>query len=473
MIPRLRQLITQLLGRKFVQDTLVLQVGKLGMLLLSLLSTVLIGRLVGPKGYGDFGLAQSFLVILQTLDLTGIGQSTSTRLAMAIGARDEGAILDLLGNYVKVSVAINAAIAVLIGVVGGALAARLYDGNSQIGLLALGLAVATVGDALYNMVLIALQSRRSMRTLALLQNANQLTLTTCLIIAVLVAPTAASMVVARLVYSFGTMLLAFAVYRRQRTQGQVSYPPLLAVFRRAVTVSPRPYWRFGVANAIDKNLSQLFTQVPIQLVGIYAGTQAVGYLNLAINGIAQAGIFTSAIFENMQAVVPQAVGRKDYAGLRRNFIRVLLVLGTGGAFFYTFVALAAPLLIPPILGERWLPAVAPLGVLAIYGAINTVGGIFGPLYRAFNMMRQAILIKLIGIAILIPTGILLLHALSAKYTVMATFWGTGLLEQGNFAAKTGAVGGAMLIVLVFFVTVALTAWVTLPELRRRAASGNN
>lgn len=468
MIPRLRQLITQLLGRKFVQDTLVLQVGKLGMLLLSLLSTVLVGRLVGPKGYGDFGLAQSFLVILQTLDLTGIGQSTSTRLAMAIGARDEGAILDLLGNYVKVSVAINAAIALLIGLVGGTLAARLYDGNSQIGLLALGLAVATVGDALYNMVLIALQSRRSMRTLALLQNANQLTLTTCLMIAVLVAPTAASMVVARLVYSFGTMLLAFAVYRRQRTQGQVSYPPLLAVFQRAVTVSPRPYWRFGVANAIDKNLAQLFLQVPLQLVGIYAGAQAVGYLNLALNGIAQAGILTTAVFDNMQAVVPQAVGRGDYAGLRRNFLRVVLALGVGGVVFYGAVALLAPLLIPPILGARWLPAVAPLGVLALYGAINTVGGNFGPLYRAFNLMRQVILIKLLGVVILVPTGIILLHQLTAGRVVTETFWGMSLLPLERLNANAGAIGGALLIDLIFLITVGLTAWVTLPELKRRA-----
>lgn len=464
MILRLRQL----LRRKFIQDTLVLQAGKLGMLALSLLSTVLVGRLVGPKGYGDFGLAQSFLVILQTLDLTGIGQSTSTRLAMAIGARDEGAILDLLGNYVKVSVAINAAIAVLIGVVGGALAARLYDGNSQIGLLALGLAVATVADALYNMVLIALQSRRSMRTLALLQNANQLTLTTCLIIAVLVAPTAGSMVVARLVYSFGTMLLAFAVYRRQRTQGQVSYPPLLAVFGRAITVSPRPYWRFGVANAIDKNLAQLFLQVPLQLVGIYAGAQAVGYLNLALNGIAQAGILTTAVFDNMQAVVPQAVGRGDYAGLRRNFLRVVLALGVGGVVFYGAVALLAPLLIPPILGARWLPAVAPLGVLALYGAINTVGGNFGPLYRAFNLMRQVIVIKLLGLVILIPTGIILLHQLTAGRVVTEAFWGSSLLPLEQFGAAAGAVGGAVLIDLIFLITVVLTAWVTLPELKRRA-----
>ncbi len=260
------------------------------------------------------------------------------------------------------------------------------------------------------------------------------------------------------------MALAFVVYRRQRTQGQVSYPPLRAVFARAVTVSPRPYWRFGVANAVDKNLSQLFFQIPIQLVGIFAGAQAVGYLNLALNGIAQAGVLTSAVFENMQAVVPQAVGRGDYAGLRRNFMRVLLVLGVGGAVFYGAVALVAPLLIPPILGVRWIPAVAPLAVLAVYGAVNTFGGNFGPLYRAFNLMRQAILIKLVGLAVLLPFGVLLLQRLTA---VAQPFFGVPLATVGA-RADAGAVGGALLIDLVFIVSVGLTVWVTLPELRRRA-----
>jgi len=184
-----------------------------------------------------------------------------------------------------------------------------------------------------------------MRSLALMQNANQLVLTVCAIIAVVISPTPASLVMSRVVYSYLTLALAFVVYTRRRSDGQVAYPPLRAVFARARTVSPRPYWRFGVANAIDKNLSELFVQLPLQLVGIYAGARAVGYLQLALNGIAQAGIFSSAVLDNMQAVVPQAVGRRDFAGLWRNFRRVLGVLAVGGVMLYGALALFAPLVI--------------------------------------------------------------------------------------------------------------------------------
>ncbi|MCC6804561.1 MAG: oligosaccharide flippase family protein, partial [Anaerolineae bacterium] len=461
MIARLRQLFS----RKFVQDTLVLQAGKIGMVGLSLISSVLVWRLMGPGPFGDFALAQSFLIIWQTFDFTGIGTSTGIRLALAIGARDESAILDLMAFYVKLSIAINLGIFVLIALLGGVVAGLLYSGSSGIGGLALGLAFAAVADGLYALVSIALQSRRSMRTLALMQNANQLALTVLLISAVLISPTPESLVIARIVHSYATLLLALIVYERRRADGPVGYPALRIVFQRARTVSPRQYWRFGVANAIDKNLAQLFIQLPIQLVGVFAGARAVGYLQLALSGITQASVFTSAIFENMQAVVPQAVGRRDYTGLRRNFTRVLLVLAVGGILFYGALALFSPFVIPPLLGAQWLPAIPPLVALAFYGAVNTVGGNFGPLYRAFGQMRGIILIKVLGLALVLPFGIILFQEMASSTFVLDHFWSvTRFIPAALVNGGTGALYGALLIDAVFLVTVLLTALVTLPEL---------
>jgi len=421
---------------------------------------------MGPHEYGIYVLAQSFLVIWLTLDFTGLGMSTSTRLAIAIGRRDVSSILDLLAFYVQVSLVVRIGMVLLIALVGGAVSALLY-GSSQIGALAAWLAVGSVGDAMYGLVIIALQSRRSMRSLVLLQNANQFTLTALLIVAVLISPTPESLIAARVVYSFTTMLLAFYIYQRRRADGQVSYPPLRAIFARARTVSPRPYWRFGVANAIDKNLAELFLQLPVQLVGVYSGARAVGYLTLAYSGITQASILTSAVFENMQAVVPQAVGRGDYTTLRRNFGRVLVVMTLGGVLFYGAVALVAPLLIPPVLGAKWLPAVPPLVALTIYGAVNAVGGNFGPLYRAFGQMRGIIAVKLLALALVLPAGMILLQRLAAGYAF--TGWlGVGLIPPDLSGAGAAGLIGALMIDALFVISVVLTALITLPELKKRA-----
>ncbi len=465
--------LRQLLRSKFVQDTLTLQVGKLSLVLLSFISSVVVWRLTGPARFGEFALAQSFLVIWQSLDLTGIGTSTSVRLAIAIGAKDTGAILDLMAFYVKVSLLINVGLLVVIALLGTPVAGLLY-GSAQIVGLAVGLAVAAVADGLYGLVTTALQSRRSMRALALLQNANQLVLTASMIAAVVISPTAESLVIARLVYSYSTLLLALAVYRRQRTSGQVSYPPLSAIFARARTVSPRPYWRFGVANAVDKNLGSLFTQIPLQLVGIFIGSRAVGYLNIATSGIVQASIFTTAVLDNMQAVVPQAVGRGDYAGLWRNFTRVLAIMTLGGVALYGALALLAPLLIPPILGTRWIPAIPALAALAIYGATTTVGGIFGPLYRAFDLMRRAIVVKIIALVVVLPLGVVALQQLAAGRDAVSHFFGARvILSTDLVGAGAGALGGAWMINALFLISVSLTILVTLPELRRRAQAARH
>lgn len=451
MIERLRALTADLLERKFVRDTLILQVGKVGVTLIGGLASLLIWRLMTPAAYGIFGLAQSFFNLWHALDLTGVGVSTNTRLAMAAGARDHTEVLNLMGFYVKVSLLVNITLAALIAVVGLPLAALLHADSPQVAALALWLALAGIADGQYNLITIALQSRRSMRHLALLQNANQFVLSVSAVLFVAANPSAESLVTARIVYSVLTLAIAFWAYGRLRAEGDMPYPPLTEVYRHALRVSARPYWQFGVANAVDRNIASLFTQIPIQLVGSLAGSTAAGYLTMSLSALAQASLFTSAVFDNMQAVVPQAVGRGDFTGLWRNFRRVLLALAGGGAIFYGAQALLSPLLIPLLLGEHWRPAVPALVVLALYGLITTVGGIFGPLYRALNLMRGAIAAKLIALVLILPAGSLLLAN-----------------AAGGLSPSDGAAGGAWIISALFAVSVTLTAVITLRQVRRRA-----
>jgi O-antigen/teichoic acid export membrane protein len=343
----------------------------------------------------------------------------------------------------------------------GAISAQWLQGDATIGVFAALLALTGPGDALYGLVVISLQSRRSFRTLTLLQNANQFVLTASMIAAVLISPTPAGLVVARLFYSYSTMLMALLLYERLRRGDQIAFPSMRRIFALVPRQSPRPYWRFGVANALDKNVSNLYTQIPIFLVGMIGGARAVGYLTLALTGIAQASVLTSAVFENMQAVVPQMVGRGDYAALWRNFRRVFGLLTLGGIGFYGLAALTAPFIIPILFGMEWLPAIPVLVPLTIYGAMTTVGGIFGPLYRAFDMLRAAFGVKLVALAVALPIGIYLM----ARHVMPNPFHGWGLFD----AAATGiAVSGAWTINLLFAISIGLTMAFTLPALRRKA-----
>jgi O-antigen/teichoic acid export membrane protein len=442
---RVRNLYKRLIGSKFVRDTAALQVAKLIVAALASLSYVITLRLLGPEAYGVFGLAQGLLALVGALDLTGIGTAATTRLGIAIGEHAESTILEMMAVFIRVSVIVNGLIVVFFWAFGSQIGAVLYQDSGRIGVLAAWLSLTLPADSIYALVTISLMTRRQMRALALLQVVNQLTLTVCIVVALVLSASAESLVVARLVQAYSTMLMAWLTYRRLRTQADPVFPPLPSVLSQARHVSLRTHLGFGFANAVDKTLGNLFLQIPQQMVGALLGERSAGYLISAINGISRLGLLTSAIFENMQAIIPRQVGAGDFVGLRRHFARVVLALAAGGSLVYGALAITAPWLVPLLLGEAWRPAIPALQVLGIFGAITTAGGVFGPLYRALDAMRGAIAAKLIALALALPLGA----------------W---LLSRG----ADGALVGAWTINLLFAISVGLTAWIALRALRRAA-----
>ncbi len=455
MIVRLQQL----LRRKFVQDTLVLQIGSAIRVGVNFVSSVLIARLMGPSSYGEWALTASFFAIWQSLNLTGVGPSTLTRLSAAVGGRDEQEALNLLAFYIRVMLLWALPCILLMTVVGIPLASWLYtrevtlfggavisQPDAQVGVMAALYAWVLIPDGFYNMVVVALQSRRAMSMVALLLDVNAVILGVCVVGALLISPTLPGMVVGRLIYSLLSMLVGLWLYGREREQGTFSYPSLRAILAHSRRVALRPYWRFGVVIALDRNAANLFIQVPVQLVGIFTGVESAGYLQLALRAVQLPNNLTSAIFDNMQAVVPQAVGRGDYARLWRNFNRVLLALTGGASAFYLLAAalvlLFGHIIVPLLYGDDWLPALPLLAVIMVFGAVTTVGGVFGPLYRALELVRGAMLLKLLVLAV-------------------------GLLPGIWLVMEAGALGGAWLINALFAASVLLTAVLTLPVLRQR------
>ena len=185
--------------------------------------------------------------------------------------------------------------------------------------------------------------------------------------------------------------------------------------------------------------------MPLQLTGALAGPVAAGYVHFGLRLIDRSSILTHAVQENMQAVVPQAVGRGDYLHLWRNFRRVLLALLAGGLLVYAALLLVAPLVIVPLFGEKWLPVLALIPALAVFGLATTLGGIFGPLYRALNLVMRMVWMRVILLLVLLPPGAWLI-------------------------SKLGAVGGVWVINALFLISIGLTALLTMPALRQRISA---
>lgn len=467
----MRARLQQLSQRKFVRDTAILQSAKFVVLGFSILSSLVVWRLLGPDLYGIWGLGQSLFIVLSLVNLSGVAMSTTTRLPIAVGANDQPEITRLMGLHLQFTLLANGLIILFLLFLGTWITTQLYPDASvadRVSGIAVGVAVASIADGFYNLLLLTFASRRLMGWYAVMQMVNQVVLTSLNIIFVGLLRQPEGLLLARICYSYITFFIALWAYQHLKHRDDVTFPAISNVVRMMFKVSPIPYLGFGVTNAMDKNASSLFQHLPLQLVGIWGGTTAVGYLNLALNGLAQLSVFTAAIFENMQAIIPRAVGRKDYVSLQRNFTRVLMLLTLGSAVFYSVFALLAPLVLPIVLGDHWRPAIPTLSVLAIFGAFTTVGGLFGLLYRALDLLRPALIVKVVTwVIVFIPFWLVV-------QPEAPVYWGENFIEPQvianamNLHAQSVSVAGAWLINLLYVVSIVLTACITLPVLKRRA-----
>ena len=105
-------------------------------------------------------------------------------------------------------------------------------------------------------------------------------------------------------------------------------------------------------------------------------------------------------------------------------------------------------------------------VLAVYGAVTTVGGVFGPLYRAFDLLKRMITMRVITLALVLPIGVLLLRSTSPGFFGLET-----MMTYNPGRANAGALIGAGMIDALYVISVALTAALSLPELRKKARRG--
>ncbi len=441
MRERLSSPLRNLLRSKFVQDTITLQAGKLALTAINFATFAIVARGLGSEAYGVYRLALTMHGLLMTLNLTGLGPSTITRLSEAIGGHDRARTRDLMGFFVQMSLIVALIASGAAFTFGPAFAGASYD-NPFIGELMRLYTLILFFRPIYNLSLIALQSTRAMRRYTALENGASLFEALLKIAAVLPGGGPMGIIVAHLVAAIGRAGAGIWVYRRLQRQQPEVLPTVREVITAARRNSPRPYWRFGVLLALDKNLAGLYTLLPQQLLGMWAGEAAVGFLNLGLGALQYPALLFSGILTNLAARLPAAAGSGDYARLAANFRRVMRWIAPLAVGMYGLFALLAPVVVF-VLGPEYVPATQVIRILCLYGAVTAIGGIFGPLYRTLRLMRAILAVKVAALA---------LAALPAAWLIQTQ----------------GAAGGAWAIDLVYAIAVALTIGVTWPHLRRLA-----
>jgi O-antigen/teichoic acid export membrane protein len=441
MIHRLTARVKNLLGSKFVRDTITLQTGTLILTAVNAVSFVIVVRALGPEQYGVYQLVLTMYGLLMTLNLTGLGPSTITRLAEAIGAADRERIRDLMGFFLQASAAV-AVVALLAGLLFGPAFAAYSYANPFIGELFRAYALVLIFEPVYHLVLLTLQSLRAMRRYTLLENGALLLEAALKIAVVLLGYGAAGVIAASVAGSASKAAISLAIYHRQQRRQPDLLPGIGEVLGAMLRNSPRPFWRFGFLLALDKNVSGLYTLLPVQVLGMLAGEAAAGFLRLGLNALSYPNMLFRGVLTNLETRLPASAGQRNYLQLDDNFRRLMRWIVPLSAGLYGAFALLAPLVMP-LLGEEYIPALPVIRVLCLYGFITGVGGAFGPLYRTLRMLGSMLATKVLALALAALPGLWLLRA-----------W--------------GPTGGAWTINLVYALAVGATIALVWPRLRRLA-----
>ncbi|GAB4572849.1 MAG: hypothetical protein Kow0077_13480 [Anaerolineae bacterium] len=441
MAGRLITGLRRLLRSKFVQDTITLQAGTMALTFVTAASFVIVVRVLGPEQYGVYQLVLTMFGLLMTLNLTGLRPSTVTRLAEAVGAGDRERIRDLMGFFLQAS-ALVAVVGLLAALVGGPAFAQASYNNPFIGQLFRVYILILFFEPIYSLMLLVLQSMRAMRRLTALENGMQMLDAGLKIVVVLLGFGAAGVIIASVASSVSRAVVSLAMYRQHQRRQPDLLPAVGEVLGAALRNSPRPYWRFGFALALDKNLSGLYTLLPVQLVAMAGGEAAAGFLRLALNALNYPNMLFKGVLTNLETRLPADVGQGNYVRLEDNFQRLMRWIVPISVGLYGGFALFAPLVVP-ILGEEYVPVIPVIRVLCLYGLVTGIGGVFGPLYRTLRLVRGILVAKIAAL-------------------VLAALFGIPLI------LRDGPQGGAWMIVVVYGLSVGLTIALVWPRVRRLA-----
>jgi lipopolysaccharide exporter len=145
--------------------------------------------------------------------------------------------------------------------------------------------------------------------------------------------------------------------------------------------SIKRYLHFGLNLMAGNIFNFINSRIDQILVGSLLGTQALGYYSMAFNLVLQPiskinPILTSIAFPVLTRFKSQP------ERLKAGYLNMLNLVATINAPLLFGVSAVAPLLIPLLLGEQWIPAIPIIQVLAIYAFIRSLGNAGGSLVLA-------------------------------------------------------------------------------------------
>jgi O-antigen/teichoic acid export membrane protein len=159
--------------------------------------------------------------------------------------------------------------------------------------------------------------------------------------------------------------------------------------------------QFGLFQMGDRSLNYLATNVDYLIIGRFLGSGPLGYYSLAYNLIRLPHAYLNPAIVSVAFPAFSRVQHQDHL-LRWGYGKIIHYLGAATFPIMGGIIVVAPLLIPIVYGDQWLPSVAVVQIFCLVGIWKSLGNPLGSLLLAKGRADLGFymnLIALIGYAI--------------------------------------------------------------------------
>ncbi|MGB3241633.1 MAG: MOP flippase family protein, partial [Candidatus Omnitrophota bacterium] len=142
--------------------------------------------------------------------------------------------------------------------------------------------------------------------------------------------------------------------------------------------SLKGYIGFGLYQLGERTVNYFNSNLDYLLIGILLGAKPLGYYTLAYNLILRPSLKINPIITRVAFPVFSKL-QKDAVKLKKGYLKVLQVLSLVNFPLMVCLAIVAPVAVPVIFGERWVPSVILVQILTVVGLLRSVNNPVGSL----------------------------------------------------------------------------------------------
>lgn len=154
------------------------------------------------------------------------------------------------------------------------------------------------------------------------------------------------------------------------------------------------------------------------LVGVLLGPRELGFYVMAFKLVIQPVMKINSVVTQVAFPILARIG-EDRSQMQRWYLKMLNLLTTVNAPVLLGMAAVAPLAVPLLLGQQWLPAVPLVQVLSLYALLRSAGNAGGTLIFAAGEAKRAFVWNA-GLLLVIPGSVALGAALGGLIGVAWT-----------------------------------------------------